>query len=237
MPGPETMSSLVLSLGGSILAPAEGPDPDLARDVAAVLERVADEATVYAVVGGGATARRYIEAARELGADEAALDEAGIAATRMNARLLAQAVDGAHPVVPESHDEALVAGASSPVVAMGGTHAAHTTDAVAAVMAERAGAHRLVIATDVDGVYTADPNQDPDARRRDALTHRELVDVAFTHQAEAGGSGVVDTLAARILARSEVPTAVVDGGDLDAVEAALEGGEFDGSRIGWGEKP
>lgn len=231
----ETMSSLVLSLGGSILAPSSGPDPILARDVGAVLEGVADEATVYAVVGGGATARRYIEAARELGADEASLDEAGIGATRMNARLLAHAVDGAHPRIPESHEEALVAGENSDVVVMGGTHAAHTTDAVAAVMAERAGAGRVVIGTDVDGVYTADPDEDPDARRRDTMTHRELVEVAFTYDAEAGSSGVVDPLAARILARSEVPTAVVDGADLQAVEAALEGGDFDGTRVGWGK--
>lgn len=230
------MSSVVLSLGGSILAPPEGPDPALARDVGAILERLAGERTVYAVVGGGDTARAYIEAARTLGADEAALDESGIDATRMNARLLAEAVDGAHPTVPTSHKEALVAGETSPVVVMGGTHAAHTTDAVAAVMAERARARRVVIATDVDGVYTADPREDPDARRRDTLTHRELVEVAFTHEAEAGSSGVVDPLAARILARSEVPAAVVDGSDLEALEAALAGESFPGTTVAADEK-
>jgi uridylate kinase len=230
------MSSLVLSLGGSILAPAEGPDPALARDVAAILERLADDRTVYAVVGGGETARAYIEAARTLGADEASLDEAGIAATRMNARLLAEAVDEAHPTIPAIHEEALVAGQTSPVVVMGGTHAAHTTDAVAAVMAERARAERVVIATDVDGVYTADPREDPDARRRDTLTHEELVDVAFTLEAEAGSSGVVDPLAARILARSGTPAAVVDGSDLEALEAALAGESFPGTLVGAGKE-
>ena len=47
---------------------------------------------------------------------------------------------------------------------LGGTHAGHTTDAVAAMAAERARAARLVIATNVDGVYDSDPKANPNAK-------------------------------------------------------------------------
>ncbi len=265
------MEPAVLSLGGSILAPPEGLDVDLARQVGDLLQRVASERTVFTVVGGGpppphnivgarargageATLdesgiappphrgrlclgrlgwggggppppRDYIAGARALGADEATLDDAGIAATRLNARFLLAALPGAHPVPARSHTEALVAARSSSLVVMGGTHAGHTTDAVGAMLAEKAGAGRLVVATNVDGVYTADPAKDPEAERLPELTHDELVEITSGAATSAGTSGVVDPMAARVLARSGIPAAIVDGKDLKALEEALAGGE------------
>ncbi len=51
------------------------------------------------VTGGGEVARRYISLARELGRDEATLDEMGIEISRMNAELLISALkQAAYPI-------------------------------------------------------------------------------------------------------------------------------------------
>lgn len=220
-----------MSLGGSVLVAEDGVRVDLLRDLGAILARLSEERRLLAVVGGGPVARRYIGAGRELGLDEARLDDIGIAVTRLNARLLAAAVPGACLDVPDTHDEAVHLARSWPVVVMGGTHAGHTTDAVAAMLAEKSGAARLVIATNVDGVYTADPRANPDAERLPELTADELVRITFNAGAGAGSAGVVDPLAARLIARSGIATCVVKGTDLKALEAALAGATFDGSRI------
>lgn len=51
-----------------------------------------------------------------------------------------------------------------------------TTDTAAALRARELGCEVLLKATKVDGVYTADPKVDPDARRIPELTHMEVLE-------------------------------------------------------------
>lgn len=219
----------VLSIGGSVLAGEElsaDPFSRLADRLDAHIDR-----QLGLVVGGGAAARRYIGTARELGLDEAGLDEIGITLTRANAWLLVAAFgERAYPKPAENFEEAAHALKDYPRVCMGGTHPGHTTDAVAAMLAERTRADRLVIVTNVDGVYTADPNADPKAERLDEITHTELVRLAGSGR-EAGSTTIVDPLAAQILKRSALPAAVVGGDDMDNVVRATAGGAFDGTAV------
>jgi uridylate kinase len=232
------MDSVAVSLGGSFLVGANGVDAKLTREIAAVLHRVAAQHAdgrarrVLAVVGGGAVARTYIQGARELGASETTLDDIGIAVTRINARVLIAALRDAYPQPPRTFDEAVHAAQSYPIVVMGGTHPGHTTDAVTIMLGDRARSSRIVIATNVDGVYTADPKKDPTAKRLPHLTAEELVRICSSADGRAGGTGVVDALGAKMIARSGIEAAVVDGRDLKALEAALSGApEFHGSLI------
>jgi uridylate kinase len=196
---------------------------------ASTLERI--EAPLAIVVGGGAAARTYISAARELGLDESGLDELGIQLTRANARLLVAAFgDQAYPKPAEDFDEAATALRSYDRVCMGGTHPGHTTDAVAAMTAERLGAQRLVVVTNVDGVYTSDPKRDPDADRLDEISFSDLVGITGAGR-EAGHSAVVDPLAAQIIQRSGIETRVVDGDDQANVASAVDGVAFEGTTV------
>jgi len=186
---------------------------------------------VRAVVGGGSTARTYIRAARELGVDESALDELGIAITRVNARVLLGALPDAYPRPAESFDEALLASRSHPIVVMGGTHPGHTTDAVATMLAEKARAHRLVIATNVDGVYDRDPRKHPDAKLLSRLSAQELVHITRDATQEAGSAGVIDPTGVKILARSGLECRVVNGRKFEELRKALLGEPFHGSVV------
>ena len=229
------MDAVALSLGGSFLVKESGVDTKLTREIAALLTRVSRERRILAVVGGGAVARTYIQGARELGASETALDEIGIHVTRINARVLLSAIPSAFPRPPHTFDEAIHASASHPIVVMGGTHPGHTTDAVTVMLGDAARAKRIVIATNVDGAYTADPRKDPSAKMLPRMSADELVKICSVGDGRAGGTGVVDALGAKMIARSGIETAVVLGTDLKALEGALTGRtDFHGTLVAGG---
>jgi len=213
---------LVYSLGGSILA---GRDAESLKDYAAALKALAAEHQVFVVVGGGKIAREYIEKARALAASEAFCDLIGIGATRLNSALLIAALGEAAPQeIPESYAAAARLAGKGKIVVLGGMAPGQTTDAVAALLAEYVCADRLIVATSVDGVYSADPGVDPKAVKFDKMTHHDLVRLSMETEMKAGSRSPVDPLAAKIGERSSIPTVVVNGGDVENLKKAAEGG-------------
>ena len=151
---PETV---VVSVGGSVLLTGDD-DVEYVRRLATLLRACGQDGPLAVTTGGGRTAREYIGLGRELGFTEVELDEVGIDVTRLHARVLAGAIGPPTPDrVPTSVREAVhELHRASPVI-LGGTEPGHTTDGVAALLAVRLRAARLVNATDVDGVYDRDP--------------------------------------------------------------------------------
>jgi uridylate kinase len=224
------METVVLSLGGSVLVRDEG-DTSYIRKLAKILIGVSARHKLYIVTGGGKIARYYIKTGRDLGADESFLDELGIEVTRLNARLLITALgDHSCHAPPKNYDEALHAGRTHSIVVMGGVSPGITTDAVSALLAERVKAKRLVNATSVDGAYTADPKKDPEAKRIPTMTHSELISLVG-HSTGAGPNNVFDPVGARVLQRSKISLAIVDGNDMVNLRDALEGKKFKGTLV------
>jgi len=210
----------IYSLGGSILA---GRDTERLSEYARALKDLAAEHKIFVVVGGGKIAREYIEKARALGASELFCDQIGIGATKLNALLLVAALGDAAPQeIPSTYSEA--AESTHRIVVMGGLSPGQTTDTVSALLAERVHADRLVIATSVDGVYTADPEKDPSAQKLIAMTPRALVQLAMQTEMKAGSRSPVDPLAAKIIERSAIPTAVVLGSKIENLRKGALGG-------------
>jgi uridylate kinase len=225
------MEKVVVSLGGSVLVPGEG-DARYLRELATLLTNVSRKVRLFAVTGGGRVARYYIETGRELGIPEPRLDELGIGITRMNARLLGAALRGrANREPAASYAEAARLSRRHAIVVMAGTRPGHTTDRVSASLARFVGADRIVNATSVDGVYTADPRKDPGARRLDRISFEDLVRLTGKGHREAGPNMVFDPVAARVLARDRIPLSVVRGRDLDSLEAAILGRSFRGTLV------
>jgi uridylate kinase len=214
---------VVVSIGGSVLVPTVGSTR--VPGYAGVLETVEQEGhRLGVVVGGGPTAREYIETARSLGANEIELDQLGVAATRLNARLLVAALGDRASTSPlRDHDRAREVFRQGNIPVMGGTVAGHTTDAVATALAEHVDADLLVYATSVPGVFDADPGQDDRATKFDELTPRELVDVVSDIELAAGSNAPVDLLATKLLQRSGLRAVVLDGTDPECLVRAIEG--------------
>ena len=204
------MKRIVISLGGSVLVPSL--EKNHIREYTTVLRRLGKEHRIFVVVGGGGEARRYIGAARALGIDEATGDELGIQVTRMNALLLAGTLgEAAYPNIAESYRDAARFGESGKIVVMGGVIPGQTTDAVAALLAEKVRADLIINWTSVDGIYSADPKKHRDAVRHSTLTPAGLQAIIRGDRLEAGSNTVFDTLAAKIIARSGIPLVVLDG--------------------------
>ena len=222
---------LVVSIGGSVLAPEL--DPDRVAAYADALDRLAAAGCeTGAVVGGGGVAREYITTARELGGNEVELDELGIGTTRLNARLLIAALgDAAAPAPATGYDEAATALRRGEVPVMGGMTPGQTTDAVAAALAEFVDADLLVFATSADGVYDADPDSHRDATRFGEVSPAELVDVVLPISRDAGASAPVDLLAAKLIDRAGIRAVVLDGTDPDAVVDAALRGDHTGTNV------
>lgn len=225
------MEKVVVSLGGSVLVPGED-DVRYLASLVRVLRAVSRHVRLFAVTGGGRVARYYIDTGRGLGIPETRLDDLGIGITRMNARLLGAALKGqANREPARSYAEAARLARRYPIVLMAGTRPGHTTDRVSASLARAVGATRIVNATSVDGVYTADPRTHPDARLLDRIAFEELVRLAGEGHRAAGPNMVFDPVAARVLARDRIPLSVVRGRDLAALEAAIVGRPFHGTLV------
>ena len=222
---------VAINTGGSIVAP-DTIDTEFLGQLSGTLVNASAERDLLVVVGGGRTARRYIDASRALGASEANLDRVGIEATRLNARLLMAGLgDSVYEEVPSTVAEAVDAIGDHPIVVMGGTHPGQTTDAVSAMLAERAQAPELLILTNVNGVYTADPRKDPGAERLPEITSGRLVDIVGGGAYKAGSTAVVDPVAAGIIHRAGILTKVMDGRDVEQLRAALAGEDFMGTIV------
>jgi uridylate kinase len=221
---------IVVSIGGSVLAP--GLDPDRVEAHADAIDELTSAGhEVATVVGGGGVARKYIETARGIGATEFDLDTLGIAVTRLNARLLIAAIESsATPEPAASHEDARASLRRGEVAVMGGTVPGHTTDAVAALLAEMVEADLLVYATSVPGVFSADPNETETAERYDRLSAGELDDVIASIETAAGSNAPVDLLAAKIIERSGLRAVVLDGTDPTRITDAVAG-DADGTEV------
>jgi len=222
------MKTVVVSIGGSVLLSKEA-DPPFLKQLSALFHSLASEYKLYIVVGGGRIAREYIQLGRSLGFDEHTLDTLGIQITRVNALLLAHLLPDANTKIPETTEQAKTQ--SSPIVVMGGTTPGHSTDMVAADLAEKTKALRFVNATNVDGIFDKDPNKYADATPYKEIAVDELIQSYGTTWKTAGKNIVIDPPALAIIKRIRLPTSVVNGKRLDQLEKAIRGIPFEGTII------
>src|SRR5438132_5647384 len=143
------MEKVVVSLGGSVLVPG-ADDARYLRDLAALFRDVSTRVKLFVVTGGGRIALYYIETGRALGIGERTLDEFGIAVTRLNARLLAAALNGrANREPAKTYAEAAALGRRHAIVIMAGTRPGHSAAPPRASLARFAQAALIGKATPV----------------------------------------------------------------------------------------
>ncbi|MGH6815732.1 MAG: UMP kinase [Hyphomicrobiaceae bacterium] len=221
---------LLLKLSGEALMGREpyGIDVDvvlrLAGDVAAAR---AAGARIAVVIGGGNIFRGLAGAAK--GMDRATADYMGMLATVMNALAFQSALEqlGAParvlsaipmPTVCESYvrPKALHHLAEGRIVifAAGTGNPFFTTDTTAALRAVEMGCDVLAKATQVDGVYSADPKKDPSAVRYDRLSYADVL---------ARNLQVMDGAAIALARDNGLPVIVFSIGEAQALLKVVRG--------------
>jgi uridylate kinase len=222
---------IVFSIGGSIVAPEE-VDRGFVEKLASLLRDVSAKNKIAVVVGGGRPARKKIEEARKKGLNEAACDLIGIDISRLNAVEVSRAFGGwAVKEPPKTIVEAAEVFNSRRVLFMGGTEPGHSTDGVAAILAELVGADLIVNASNVDFVYDEDPKRNPNAKPLEKILASDLVKLVAGGSMKAGGYALVDLTAAKIIERSRIKTIFLNGRDLENMRAAVEGKTFKGTTV------
>ncbi len=223
---------VTICFGGAILAPGN-PDTACIQDIVKTVRKLRTQKhEVLIVVGGGELARTYINAARELKVSSLLQDNIGIAATRLNAQLLISALgDLAEPAPVTIFEKAVRAMLKDKVPVMGGTTPGQTTDAVAAMLAQSSKSEVLVNFTNVDGVYTADPKLDPQAKKIDRMTANELAKVVGAEEVKPGMKTIMDPVAVKLLQRSNIETLVMGKHEITRLPEILNGAKHSGTTI------
>jgi uridylate kinase len=221
---------VVVKLSGEALmgAQSHGLDQDTLARIAADLTSAAAHGVEVAVVVGGGNFFRGIEGA-DKGIERARADSIGMLATVMNALALEYMIEKQGqaartlsalpmPALCEAYSRQAALhhlGKGRIVVLAGGTgNPFFTTDTGAALRGAELSCDLIMKATQVDGVYSADPKRDPAATRYEQLTHDEAI---------AKNLAVMDTAAFALARENRIPIIVFSIKQPGAILAALEG--------------
>lgn len=214
---------IVVRIGGSVVA--SPINTELMSKYADIIKTIKQQGHEVAVVlGGGALAREFIGIAKNLGLNMTAQDEIAISCSRLFAQLFLKKIGEAGcSKVAITLDDAAQCLAEGKVVVMGGLKPGITTDAVAALVAERINAELLVKGTDQNGVYDKDPRKHPDAVKLDQLSLEDLAKVFEHNVHKAGMHQIIDPEAIKVLKRKRLKLVVVNGFKPENIFAAIKG--------------
>jgi uridylate kinase len=200
-----------------------------------ILERIASDLVATAALGvsigvvvGGGNIFRGVQVS-EKGIPRLTGDLMGMLATVMNALALETAIEAAGgsartmsavamPEICEIYERRRAMrhlDKQRMVLLAGGTsNPFFTTDTTAVLRAAELGAGAVLKATDVDGVYSADPKKDAKAVRYDRLTHQEAIERDLK---------VMDATAFALARENRMPIIVFSIRESRAIEAVLRG--------------
>jgi uridylate kinase len=141
---------------------------------------------------------------------EAAIERAGVSARTMSALAMPQVCETYERQRALRHlDDGRV------IIFAGGTGNPYfTTDTTAILRAAEMGCNAVFKATDVDGVYTADPKRDTSAKRYERLSHQEALDRNLK---------IMDATAFALARENNMPIIVFSIREPGAIEAVLRG--------------
>ncbi|MGC2775916.1 MAG: UMP kinase [Bradyrhizobium sp.] len=221
---------VVIKLSGEYLAGSHAFGIDQAT-----VDRIADDLIAaqrlgveIAVVVGGGNMVRGVEVSSK-GVSRPTGDTMGMLATVMNCLALEAAIQRKGTpaqslsafVMPEvcelfTRTAAHKSLAEGRIVLLGGGtgNPFFTTDTTAVLRAAEIGAQAVLKATNVDGVYSADPKKDPTAKRFDRLTHSQAIE---------GGYKVMDATAFALARETSLPIIVFSIAEPGSIGAMLQG--------------
>jgi uridylate kinase len=225
----------VISLGGSIIAP-DRVDTGFLKGFDALIREYLNtytDAQLVLVTGGGGPARIYQQAYRDInpaaGGDEQ--DWIGIAATRLNARLLKAIFHDfcTQDVVTNPYEVNTV---EERILIAAGWKPGFSTDFDAVVLAERLGAPVVINLSNIAKVYSDDPKTNPDAEPIDSISWEDFQSIVGEEWIP-GKNAPFDPVATKRARELGLTVIVAAGKNLDNLRAILfSEGRFEGTVIG-----
>jgi uridylate kinase len=222
---------ILLKLSGESLAGSSGSgfDTEMLALYAKEIKSVIEKGSQVAVVLGGGNIFRGLKG-NNVGVDRVQGDYMGMLATLINSLALQSALGSVgvksvvlsgiavDPVAEKASGPRAIEclGRGEVVILAGGTgNPFFTTDTAAALRAVEIHADLLLKGTRVDGIYTADPEKDPNATRFDSLTFEE---------AYSRGLNIMDLTAFTLCMENKLPVIVFDVHKSGNLKLIVEGG-------------
>lgn len=223
--------TVVISVGGSLIAPPTGIDTAFLKRFKTLIETFLKEGFRFVIIaGGGATARNYQTSARKVGElNTEDLDWLGIHSTRLNGHLLRSLFrKDAYPALVKNPKAKIVT--DRPIIIAAGWKPGWSTDYVATALAQKIGAKKIINLSNIDYVYTKDPNKFKDAKVIKEIAwgdFRELIPKKW----DPGIHSPFDPVAAKLADAEKMEVVIMNGKKLGELQKYLEGKEFKGTRI------
>ncbi|MFX1376483.1 MAG: UMP kinase [Promethearchaeota archaeon] len=212
---------IVIKIGGSLLF-TENKEIDKKKiaEFCKIFKNRELTGTNIIVCGGGLLAREYIDTVRSFNGSEALCDTFGIEISHLNSKLIITAFEEfAYPQVPKNIEELSIALLFHKIIVMGGLQPGQSTTSVALEVAEYIQADKLIILTDVEGIYDKDPKEYSDAKLIKHLNYDQLQEIILNmtnnKQAAAGEYRIFDAVSLQILKRSNIKVIIMSGKDLN----------------------
>lgn len=226
---------IVISVGGSLIVPNGGIGTDFLKKFNHFIRNqlaTHKNRQFFLVIGGGATARHYRDAGRdvlghELSRDD--LDYLGIHATKLNAHLIRTIFrDIAHPYIIKHYE--IIRKANEPVIVAAGWKPGWSTDYCAVLICEDYHVKTVINLSNIAQVFDKDPHKFPDAKPLDHLSWpqmREMVGDTWI----PGMHAPFDPVAAKKAQELGTRVVVMSGTDFDNLEKYFNGEKFVGTVI------
>lgn len=223
---------IIISLGGSLVIPNGGMDTKFLSDFNHFIrEKITEGFRFFIVVGGGATARHYIEEAKQVVGNitDWDLDYLGIHATRLNAHLLRTIFqDVAHPRIIANYEKK-INNLRQPMVVAAGWKPGFSTDYCAVTLGRDYDAKVVINMSNITTVYDKDPKKFPDAKPLHKINWDEFTKLVGNIWSP-GSNLPFDPVATRFAKELGISVYVI-GKDLANLDNILEGLDFVGTVI------
>ena len=221
---------VLLKLSGESLMGQQqfGIQPSMLTHYAKQIKELTEDGIEVAIVIGGGNIFRGLQAG-ESGIERVQGDYMGMMATVINGMALQSALEGigvftrlvsaiemkqiAEPYIRRRAIRHLEKGRV--VIFSAGTGSPYfTTDSAAALRANEINADVILKGTRVDGIYTADPEKDPSAKRFDQLSFAQVISL---------GLSVMDMTAFTLCQENDLPIIVFDINEKDNLKRIIKG--------------
>jgi uridylate kinase len=226
---------VIISVGGSLIVPNGGINTIfLSKFNLFIREQLAlhKNRQFFLVIGGGATARHYRDAGRDVVGHELTrddLDYLGIHATKLNAHLVRTIFrDVAHPYIIKHYE--IIRKVTEPVVVAAGWKPGWSTDYCAILLCEDYDVRRVINLSNIDRVYDGDPRRNKNVKPYDRLTWDEFRKIVGEKWIP-GMNAPFDPVAAKKAQELGVTVIVLNGNNLENLKKCLDGEPFVGTTI------
>ncbi len=223
---------VVISLGGSLIVP-EKMDLSFLQHLHRVVKKKYRTHSFVMVCGGGVVARKYIGALRQAHKSEKQQSLTGIKVTCLNAHFMMQLFgQDANMRLPKSaKDVRNLLRKNNVVFCCTSRYVPHSTSDSGAARLAHALKADFINLSNVDALYTKDPQKYPDAKPIEYISWDHFEQIALKRTYKAGQHFILDETASSYIRKYKIKTFLL-GNKLKNFSNLLEGKKFKGTTIG-----